>query len=137
MIFVTTSVAFCATGAARFRTGTAESDPDIAAEGIDLMKRVLLLLALLSMAAIGCQTHRQLANQDCQNCGHGQYAANGCGRIGGCGMHNQADYVPQIPCNYYRQTQPAGPPSGQVAYPYYTVRAPRDFFLDAPSTIGY
>jgi hypothetical protein len=33
-----------------------------------------------------------------------------------------------------------GPPSGidapQVAYPYYTVRGPRDYFLDDPAPIG-
>ena len=29
-----------------------------------------------------------------------------------------------------------GPPTGQVGYPYYTVRGPRDFFLDNPPTIG-
>ena len=29
-----------------------------------------------------------------------------------------------------------GPPTGQVAYPYYTVRGPRDFLLDQPPTIG-
>ncbi len=106
------------------------------------MKRVLLLLAFVSMTALGCQTHSQLAKQDCQNCGptgHGQYAASsttGCGPAG-CYGRNSADYVPQIPGNYHQQTQPAGPPTGTYAYPYYTVRAPRDFFLDAPSTIGY
>jgi len=31
---------------------------------------------------------------------------------------------------------PQGPPSAQVAYPYYTVRAPRDFFIDNPPSIG-
>lgn len=29
-----------------------------------------------------------------------------------------------------------GPPSAQVAYPYYTVRGPRDFLLDNPPSIG-
>ncbi|QDT05357.1 hypothetical protein K227x_37570 [Rubripirellula lacrimiformis] len=29
-----------------------------------------------------------------------------------------------------------GPPTGQVAYPYYSVRGPRDFFVDNPPTIG-
>jgi len=32
-------------------------------------------------------------------------------------------------------TQP-GPPMGQVAYPYYTTRGPRDFLLDNPPSIG-
>ncbi len=30
----------------------------------------------------------------------------------------------------------AGPPSGAVAYPYYTHRGPRDFLLDNPPSIG-
>ncbi len=36
------------------------------------------------------------------------------------------------------QNQPftAGPPSGQVAYPYYTHRGPRDFLMDDPPPIG-
>jgi len=29
-----------------------------------------------------------------------------------------------------------GPPTGQVGYPYYSVRGPRDFLLDNPPTIG-
>ena len=29
-----------------------------------------------------------------------------------------------------------GPPTGQVAYPYYTVRGPRDFFCNQPPSIG-
>ena len=29
-----------------------------------------------------------------------------------------------------------GPPTGQVAYPYYTVRGPRDFLQNDPPTIG-
>ena len=29
-----------------------------------------------------------------------------------------------------------GQPTGQVAYPYYTVRGPRDFLLNDPPTIG-
>lgn len=36
------------------------------------------------------------------------------------------------------QSQPfnPGPPSGTVAYPYYTHRGPRDFLLDNPPSIG-
>lgn len=35
-----------------------------------------------------------------------------------------------------QQAAQAGPPSGAVAYPYYTHRGPRDFLLDNPPTIG-
>ncbi len=34
------------------------------------------------------------------------------------------------------QTFTPGPPIGQVAYPYYTVRGPRDFLQDNPPSIG-
>ncbi|WP_231744126.1 hypothetical protein [Stieleria neptunia] len=34
------------------------------------------------------------------------------------------------------QTYNSGPPTGQTAYPYYTVRGPRDFLLNDPPTIG-
>lgn len=30
-----------------------------------------------------------------------------------------------------------GPPSAQVAYPYYTTRGPRDFLINNPPSIGY
>ncbi|NBU26585.1 MAG: hypothetical protein EBS39_13440, partial [Gammaproteobacteria bacterium] len=32
----------------------------------------------------------------------------------------------------YGATQPAGPPTGAVAYPYYTTRGPRDFLAKKP-----
>lgn len=40
-------------------------------------------------------------------------------------MHMHREYV-----------GPQGPPTAQVAYPYYTVRGPRDFLLDNPPSIG-
>jgi hypothetical protein len=33
-------------------------------------------------------------------------------------------------------TGPQGPSTAQVAYPYYTTRGPRDFFVDNPPSIG-
>ena len=30
-----------------------------------------------------------------------------------------------------------GPPSAQVAYPYYTTRGPRDFLINNPPSVGY
>ena len=43
--------------------------------------------------------------------------------------HNAAQSLNARPVN-------PGPPTGQVAYPYYTVRGPRDFLVDNPPTIG-
>jgi hypothetical protein len=48
----------------------------------------------------------------------------------GCAMCPTAQQYPEYP----RFTP--GPPVGQVAYPYYTVRGPRDFLQDNPPTIG-
>jgi hypothetical protein len=31
---------------------------------------------------------------------------------------------------------PAGPPSATYGYPYYTTRAPRDFLMNNPPSIG-
>jgi hypothetical protein len=31
---------------------------------------------------------------------------------------------------------PEGPPTGAVAYPYYTTRGPRDFLVNNPPSIG-
>jgi len=36
----------------------------------------------------------------------------------------------------YGSTQPPGPPTGAVAYPYYTTRGPRDFLAKCPPSIG-
>ncbi|MDZ7618859.1 MAG: hypothetical protein U1E05_17785 [Patescibacteria group bacterium] len=34
------------------------------------------------------------------------------------------------------QMAPSGPPTGMVAYPYYTTRGPRDFLAKNPASIG-
>jgi hypothetical protein len=55
-------------------------------------------------------------------------ASGGCGP--GCGLCPHAGGYPEYPS--FNQ----GPPVGQVAYPYYTTRGPRDFLRDHPPTIG-
>ncbi len=101
------------------------------------MKRGLLFVAAIAMlfTSIGCR--HNLRQNGCQHC---QHAGGGGG--GGGGHHHAArgaDQVPGVPHGYYRdQYQSQGaPPSPQVAYPYYTTRAPRDFLLDNPPSIGY
>ncbi|MCA9261366.1 MAG: hypothetical protein KDA61_19255 [Planctomycetales bacterium] len=60
----------------------------------------------------------------------------GCGP-GGCGLGGCA-----AGCNPHAGGYPeatsfnGGGPVGQVAYPYYTVRGPRDFLMSNPPTIG-
>jgi hypothetical protein len=63
--------------------------------------------------------------------GHGGYAHHGHGPHGTPGFphhhghHRDREYV-----------GPQGPQTAQVAYPYYTIRGPRDFLLDNPPSIG-
>ncbi|MEO1496445.1 MAG: hypothetical protein AAFV43_04770 [Planctomycetota bacterium] len=68
-------------------------------------------------------------------CGSGQNCMTGCidkllncpGACGKNGMCTSGD------ANYNFNP---GPPVGQVGYPYYTVRGPRDFLMANPPTIG-
>ncbi|MEO0529333.1 MAG: hypothetical protein AAF266_02020 [Planctomycetota bacterium] len=68
----------------------------------------------------------------------GGACGNGCGG-GGC-LQNALGMI--LDCNgcnscgdqHYNFTP--GPPVGQVAYPYYTTRGPRDFLMCNPPSIG-
>ena len=95
------------------------------------MKRVMLGLALTftRLSSTGCQL---LQNRQCNNCN---------GNIGcrPCNMGWQRGGTDYQRC-LGRSGGPAegasGPATAQVAYPYYTTRGPRDFFVDNPPTIG-
>lgn len=71
----------------------------------------------------------------CPGCGAGLFA--GCDRCGHCGLgcgllaHHCKQYT-----DIGAQAAPSGPPTGTVAYPYYTTRGPRDFFAANPPSIG-
>ena len=94
------------------------------------MKRVLLLVAFACLASLGCQTH---------------YATLGQHRLPELRTRWRARAI----CRWSRRTELSGlctanPTSllqtgatgratdGAIAYPYYTTRGPRDFFLDNP-----
>jgi hypothetical protein len=67
----------------------------------------------------------------CPNC---QQCGGPCGHCGNCTP------MPNC-CDGHRAVAdqlggPAGPPCGQVTYPYYTTRGPRDFLLNNPPRIG-
>jgi hypothetical protein len=68
--------------------------------------------------------------------GNGACGGDGCGAGGGMFSRMACG------CNPHAQGYPAGysgcngPPVGQTAYPYYTVRGPRDFLVDNPPSIG-
>ena len=59
------------------------------------------------------------------------------GRYGGLAKHHlTADEKAALAASDYGAVQPAGPPTGAVAYPYYTTRGPRDFLAKNPPSIG-
>ncbi|MEM8865877.1 MAG: hypothetical protein AAGF31_10075 [Planctomycetota bacterium] len=77
----------------------------------------------------------------CDGCGGG-----GCDKCGGCGILNKLtggaiggagdpSLCPLGPGDSVYDFQP-GPPVGQVAYPYYTTKGPRDFLMKNPPSIG-
>lgn len=68
-----------------------------------------------------------IAGGGCGPCNGGY---GGCG-MGGCGLcPNGGGSYPEYP------SFNPGPPTGQVAYPYYTTRGPRDFLQSNPASIG-
>ena len=98
------------------------------------MKCALLAFfaALLLAAGNGC-----VAPQTYNGGGAGG-AGCGCGHCGGLlggrvadGIQQSRGWRHQVP-----ETGPAGPPTASVGYPYYTLRGPREFFLDSPPSIG-
>ena len=54
------------------------------------------------------------------------------------GFFGGAHRTPGYPHHHFAREYvgPQGPPTAQVAYPYYTIRGPRDFLLDNPPSIG-
>ena len=74
----------------------------------------------------GCDDGCTYGPYDCSACGA---CRNACGGFGapGPGMARSGDQ---------RYNFQPGPPVGQTAYPYYTVRGPRDFLLDNPPQLG-
>jgi hypothetical protein len=68
---------------------------------------------------------------------HGGPKCRHLGRYGGLARHHLTpEEEAALAESNYGQTGPAGPPSGAVAYPYYTTRGPRDFLSKCPPSIG-
>ncbi len=106
-----------------------------------------LAMAALLLGATGCHQHH-LAKNGCGNsacggaCGHGGHghglAQHGHGHGHGLpAAGHRANVPPPLPHGYQHQVGPAGPATPQVAYPYYTIRGPRDFLLNEPMPLGY
>lgn len=69
----------------------------------------------------------------CRDCAAGAHV----GRYGGLAKHHLSPAErAALAASDYGATQPAGPPTGAVAYPYYTTRGPRDFLAKNPPSIG-
>jgi hypothetical protein len=103
----------------------------------------------------GCPVGGNCGNGCCPNggscgadgycsCGDPSCCGNGCRRLvdgiagGFCGCGHGSGYG-MCPCGQTYPEYPTfnqGPPVGQTAYPYYTVRGPRDFLRNNPPTIG-
>jgi hypothetical protein len=101
-------------------------------------------LALVLAASTGCRSVNM-----CKDCGgkhgmlaHGGHGHGGHGHDGGYGhggpyghaAHGMPGY--KKPAHGREYIGPQGPPTAQVAYPYYTIRGPRDFLINNPPTIG-
>lgn len=93
------------------------------------MKRVVLTLALagVSLLGTGCEHHNLARNG-------GRHGA--CPPAGSAACYPKPAHIPVLPHGYEQQTGPAGPPTATYAYPYYTIRGPRDFLLNNPPSIG-
>jgi hypothetical protein len=72
--------------------------------------------------------------QGCDACGAAGMCAGcggrGCGACGHTGLCRHGR-------GYYPHRGAAGPPTAAVAWPYYSLRGPRDFLRDDPPSIGY
>ncbi len=93
------------------------------------------LATVILLAATGCEHHNYARNgcSSCDSCGHG--GGHGGGLAGHLGSPRPTP-VARLPHGYMDDNGPGGPPSATYAYPYYTNRAPRDFLLDNPPSIG-
>ncbi|WP_146400428.1 hypothetical protein [Pseudobythopirellula maris] len=67
--------------------------------------------------------------------GGGCGSCDGCATGNGCINHMVGKVLDCGRCDSAYGFTP-GPPSAQTAYPYYTVRGPRDFFMCNPPSIG-
>ena len=84
----------------------------------------------------GCETGT-CGPGGCNDCADGTCRPRHVGRYGGLAKHHLSpEERAALAGSDYGATTPAGPPSGTVAYPYYTTRGPRDFLAKCPPSIG-
>jgi hypothetical protein len=99
------------------------------------MKRTFLLIAIVVLvsAAPGC-LHRN-TRPSASQCGCGSGCGGVLGALGG-GPIGQEVHATQGWRHQTPEFGPSGPPTGANAYPYYTLRGPRDFLAGNPPSIG-
>ena len=85
-----------------------------------------LLAAAMIVGSSGCRSLNPL-------CRGGDNEAAGCASGGGGGRLLGRGGCADGGCDVGYQP---GPPTGQVAYPYYTTRGPRDFLARNPRSVG-
>ena len=101
-----------------------------------MMRQMFLLLAAVALiASSGCK----VLEKNCSNCGQKQAMMQQTPQqMPQQVMQSQAQQVMQAqamaPAN--PMMQQSGPATAAYAYPYYTVRGPRDFFMKNPPSLG-
>ncbi|MGY8734089.1 MAG: hypothetical protein ACKVK0_18305 [Pirellulales bacterium] len=94
------------------------------------MKRIMILgIAVMVLASLGC------ARENLRQSQQAQFPQPAAAQVN---MQMPAAPQQQYPGNQMLQAgrAPTGAPVGSSAYPYYTTRAPRDFLMKNPPTIG-
>ena len=109
------------------------------------MKRALFVLILIaaSAAMIGCCATNCLTGSCAnapENCaGGGEACGKACGDPSNCESTGLFGFGSDPNCRAGRMRRcdaGPGPPTGTITYPYYTLRAPRDFLAADPPSIG-
>ena len=97
-----------------------------------MMRQVLLLCAVLALvASSGCK----MLEKHCPNCGQKQAMTQPAQQqVMPAQAHQVMPAQAMAPAN--PMMQQAGPDTAAYAYPYYTVRGPRDYFMKNPPSIG-
>ena len=73
----------------------------------------------------------------CRDCEGGACRTPHAGRYGGLAKHHLSpEEKAALAASDHGALGRAGPPTGAVAYPYYTTRGPRDFLAKCPPSIG-
>lgn len=104
------------------------------------MKRLVLVAALAGVltSTSGCCLLDRIFCCRSAGCTYGNCGGAGCSTCGG-GYAGGGRHLPpgcDVASAEANAMYAGGPPTGAVAYPYYTNRGPRDFLASNPGSIG-